>query len=54
LTDFNKNFCAINAYNRIDKSGKGFINSLDLVTFFRENSKAFPEADTYMLVNQYD
>jgi hypothetical protein len=27
---------------------------LDLVSFFRENSKVIPEADTYMLVNQYD
>ena len=54
LTKFNNNFCTINAYKRLDQSGKGYINSLDLVQFFKDNSKVIPEADTYMLLNQYD
>jgi len=55
LTDFNKkDFCPLNAFKRIDSEGKGFINSLDLVTMFRQNNKVIPEADTYMLINAFD
>jgi len=31
LTEHSKDFCAINAFNRIDAQGNGSINSLDLV-----------------------
>ena len=55
LTEYNtKDFCSIVAFNRIDSQQKGFINSLDLVQFFRDNSKIIPEADTYMLINAFD
>ena len=55
LTEFNKKlFCPLNIFKRIDVQGKGFLNSLDLVAFFRENSKVIPEADTYMLINAFD
>lgn len=55
LTEFNpKEFCPLNAFKRIDTEGNGFINSLDLVSFFRDNNKIIPEADTYMLINAFD
>ena len=54
LTDFCKDFCSIVAYKRIDRGGKGFLNSLDLVEFFIDNGKIIPEADTYMLINAFD
>jgi Ca2+-binding EF-hand superfamily protein len=55
LTDFNKkSFCPLNAFKRIDRQGKGNINSLDLVSFFRDNNKVIPEADTYMLITAFD
>jgi len=55
LTEFNKKeFCPLNAFKRIDFAGKGYINSLDLVTLFRENNKVIPEADTYMLITAFD
>jgi len=41
-------------FKRIDRGCNGYINSLDLVTFFRENGKVIPEADTYMLINAFD
>lgn len=31
LTEHNKDFCPINAFNRIDAQNRGSINSLDLV-----------------------
>ena len=54
LTEHNKDFCALNAFKRIDGDGKGWINSLDLVQLFQENGKVIPEMDTYMLVNAFD
>lgn len=55
LTEYNKKeFSPIIAFNRIDSQQKGHINSLDLVQFFRDNSKIIPEADTYMLINAFD
>ena len=54
MSDFNKDFCAINAFKRIDRTGKGWINSLDLVEFFHSSSKVIPETDTYMLINAFD
>lgn len=49
-----KEFCPLTIYKRIDRSGKGYINSLDLVVLFRDNGKVIPEADTYMLINAFD
>ena len=54
LTEHHKDFCPITAFKRVDREGKGFINSLDLVQFFRDNNKIIPEADTYMLINAFD
>ena len=54
LTDFSKDFCVINAFKRIDVSNKGYINSMDLVQYFRDQSKIIPEADTYMLISAFD
>ena len=54
LTEHHKDFCPITAFKRIDNHGRGSINSLDLVQFFRDNSKVIPEADTYMLINAFD
>jgi len=54
LTDHCKDFCALNAYKRIDKDSKGGINSLDLVELFHENGKVIPESDTFMLVKTFD
>ena len=55
LTEFNSaKFCPINAFKRIDFQGKGYINSLDLVALFRDNSKIIPEKDTYMLITAFD
>ncbi len=55
LTELNKkDFCPIVAFNRIDFDGKGHLNSMDLVQFFRDNSKLIPETDTYMLINAFD
>lgn len=55
LTEYHsKSFCPLNVFKRIDRDGKGFINSLDLVVFFRDNGKVIPEADTFMLVGAFD
>lgn len=54
MTEHCKDFCALNAFKRIDSDGKGFINSLDLVQLFHENGKVIPEMDTYMLINAFD
>ena len=54
LTEQNKDFCPITAFKRVDTQGKGYLNSLDLVLFFRDNSKVIPEADTYMLIGAFD
>lgn len=55
LTECNrKDFCPLTAFKRIDRDGKGYVNSLDLVSLFRENGKIIPEADTYMLVGAFD
>lgn len=44
----------LNAFCRIDRARKQHINTLDLVTFFRENGLIVSEADCYMLVKQFD
>jgi len=54
LTEHHKDFCPITAFKRVDTQGKGYLNSLDLVQFFRENSKVIPEGDTYMLIGAFD
>ena len=54
LTEHNKDFSPINAFNRIDTQANQSINSLDLVQLFRDNSKVIPEADTYMLITAFD
>ena len=55
LTEVNSDeFCPLNAFKRIDRQGKGYINSLDLVQFFRDNSKVIPEADCFMLISAFD
>lgn len=55
LSECNKNsFCPLTSFKRIDRAGKGYINSLDLVALFRENGKVIPEADTYMLIGAFD
>ena len=54
LTEHCPDYCALNAFKRIDKHAKGYINSMDLVELFHDNSKVIPETDTYMLINAFD
>jgi Ca2+-binding EF-hand superfamily protein len=44
----------LNAFSRIAKPDENNIDSLDIVTFFRDNSLVVSEADCYMLVQQFD
>ena len=50
----NHSLVVLNAFCRIDQSAKQHINTLDLVTFFRDNGLVVSEADCYMLVKQFD
>ena len=54
LTDYNKDFCVINAFKRIDVANRGSINSMDMVQFFRDQTKVITEAETYMLISAFD
>ena len=47
-------FVALNAFQRMDRGRKMQINTLDLVSFFRDNKLVVSEADCYMLVKQFD
>lgn len=47
-------FLMLNIFQRIDFSRKMQIDTLDLVTFFRDNFLVVSEADCYMLVRQSD
>ena len=49
-----KDFVALNVFNRIDSDGKCGIDSLDLVSYFRDNGLVVSEADCYMLVKTFN
>jgi len=44
----------INAFCRIARQDKSYIESLDLVTFFRDQGLVVSEGDCYMLVKMFD
>ena len=44
----------MNIFQRIDVCGRRRLNSLDFVTFFRDNHLVVSEQDCYMLVKQCD
>ena len=49
-----KEFVVINAFCRIARQDKSYIESLDLVTFFRDQGLVVSEGDCYMLVKMFD
>lgn len=48
------NFVAISAFQRIDLRRRKKIDSMDLVTFFRDNGLVVGDGDCYLIVKQFD
>jgi len=49
-----KQFVVLSAFCRIAGMEKSGIDTIDLVTFFRDNGLVVSEADCYMLVKKFD
>lgn len=47
-------FVVLNAFKRIDWEGKGHINTLDLLEFFKDNGVSMGEAECYLVLSHYD
>ena len=47
-------FVVLNAFKRLDRGDKDYLNTLDILLFLKENSVIVSEQDCYMLVAAFD
>jgi Ca2+-binding EF-hand superfamily protein len=47
-------FVVLNAFKRLDRGDKDFINTLDVLLFLKENHVIVSEQECYMLIAAFD
>lgn len=47
-------FVVLNAFKRLDRGGKDYVTSLDILLFLKENSVIVSEQESFMIVSAFD